>query len=104
MDTLSKYKKNILEELELEYINCCNNNIQENLLDNSLDEVSFIRDTLVDLIENEVISIVKMKYIFEKYVVLENVYDISKFIYDLSVDNLRSIYVEKAFISLIESE
>ncbi|EMF0336530.1 hypothetical protein KCT23_002340 [Enterococcus faecium] len=96
MSLLEKYKAEVLDELEKEYKEVSVDYIQSDLLDDSLSEVEFVKQTLEKIILSEERPLLTLKQLFEKYHVLQNTYDTAKYIFHLSTENLDENIVEKA--------
>lgn len=96
MSFLEKYKAEVLDELEKEYKEVSVDYIQSDLLDDSLSEVEFVKQTLEKIILSEERPILTLKQLFEKYHVLQNTYDTAKYVFHLSTENLDENIVEKA--------
>ena len=75
MSFLEKYKAEVLDELEKEYKEVSVDYIQSDLLDDSLSEVEFVKQTLEKIILSEERPLLTLKQLFEKYHVLQNTYD-----------------------------
>lgn len=103
MSLLEKGKREILVELEQEYKGLSADYLQSDLLDDSLNEVEFVKQTLEKMIECEARPVLTLKQLFEKYHVLQNTYDTAKYVFHLSSDNLDEDIVEKA-IDYLASE
>nr|WP_172689187.1 MULTISPECIES: hypothetical protein [Enterococcus] len=93
---LEKYKAEVLDELEKEYKEVSVDYIQSDLLDDSLSEVEFVKQTLEKIILSEERPLLTLKQLFEKYHVLQNTYDTAKYVFHLSTENLDENIVEKA--------
>ncbi|EOF89086.1 TPA: hypothetical protein IWN98_001249 [Enterococcus faecium] len=96
MSFLEKYKAEVLDELEKEYKEVSVDYIQSDLLDDSLSEVEFVKQTLEKIILSEERPLLTLKQLFEKYHVLQNTYDTAKYVFHLSTENLDENIVEKA--------
>lgn len=96
MSFLEKYKAEVLDELEKEYKKVSVDYIQSDLLDDSLSEVEFVKQTLEKIILSEERPLLTLKQLFEKYHVLQNTYDTAKYVFHLSTENLDENIVEKA--------
>ena len=101
---LDKVKNELIEGLREEYKTVSREMYQEDLLDTASEELEYIYNTLLRLIEQEKLSLLVVKQLSEKYVLLDNLYDTAKYVFNmnLTINDIDDTIVKKSINYLNE--
>lgn len=104
MLVLDKVKNELIEGLREEYKTVSREMYQEDLLDTASEELEYIYNTLLRLIEQEELSLLVVKQLSEKYVLLDNLYDTAKYVFNmnLTINDIDDTIVKKSINYLNE--